>query len=116
VVDDNQRFLEVARRILEWQGLEAVGTATSIAAALDAVAGEPPDVVLVDVSLGPESGFELLRRIAARHPRLAGRVIMISTRAEEDYAEILEGAGAAGFMAKSDLSVAAIRRLIGDLP
>jgi len=116
VVDDNQRYLEVARRSLEWQGLDTVGAATSIASALEAVATTRPDVVLVDVSLGLESGFELLRRLVEAFPYLDGRVLMISTRAEEDYAELLESTRAAGFLAKSALTVTAIRGLIPDLP
>ncbi|MCY1137136.1 response regulator transcription factor [Actinoplanes sp. Pm04-4] len=116
VVDDNQRFLDVARRSLEWQGLESVGTAETIETALAATEADHPDVVLVDVSLGGESGFELVRLLAARFPELTGRIIMISTRAEEDYAELMEGTPAAGFLAKSALSVRAIRELIPDLP
>jgi DNA-binding NarL/FixJ family response regulator len=116
VVDDNQRFLEVARRSLEWQGLDAVCTATSIESALGAVATDRPDVVLIDVSLGEESGFDLLRQLTERFPYLIGRIIMISTRAEEDYADLIDGTRAAGFLAKSALSVTAIRRLIPGLP
>jgi DNA-binding response OmpR family regulator len=116
LVDDNQRFLDVARRGLERQGLHAVDTALDIDSALQAVATRRPDVVLVDVSLGLESGFDLVRRLAERFSHLAGRIIMISTRDEEDYAELMEGASAAGFLGKSSLSVQGIRTLIPDLP
>jgi DNA-binding NarL/FixJ family response regulator len=114
VVDDNQRFLEVARRSLERDGLTVVDVAADIGAAIEAVAAARPDVVLIDVSLGAESGFELLRRLTDLHPDLAGRIIMISTRAEEDYAEVLEGTSAAGFLPKSALSTSAIRALLDD--
>jgi len=116
VVDDNQRFLEVARRSLEWQGLDVVCTATTIDAALGLVETERPDVVLIDVSLGEESGFDLLRQLTERYAYLVGRIIMISTRAEEDYTDLMDGTRAAGFLAKSSLSVAAIRVLIPGLP
>jgi DNA-binding response OmpR family regulator len=116
LVDDNQRFLDVARRGLERQGLHAVDTALDIDSALEAVATRRPDVVLVDVSLGQESGFDLVRRLAERFSHLTGRIIMISTRDEEDYAELMEGASAAGFLGKSALSVQEIRTLIPDLP
>ena len=116
VVDDNQRFLEVARRSLERQGLDVVATAETIDSALEAVAALMPDVILVDVSLGRESGFDLVRRLAEHFPDLTGRIIMISTRAAEDYTELMEDTPAAGFLAKSALSVAAIRALIPGLP
>jgi DNA-binding NarL/FixJ family response regulator len=116
VVDDNQRFLDAARRSLERQGLHAVDTALDIDSALEAVATGRPDVVLVDVSLGQESGFDLVRRLAERFSHLTGRIIMISTRDEEDYAELMEDTSATGFLGKSVLSVQAIRTLIPDLP
>lgn len=116
VVDDNQRFLVAARHSLERQGLAAVDTALTIDSALEAVATGRPDVVLVDVSLGPESGFDLVHQLAERFPHLTGRIIMISTRAEEDYAELMADPPAAGFLGKSALSVQAIRTLVPDLP
>jgi CheY-like chemotaxis protein len=116
VVDDNRPFLDVARRSLERQGLDDVRTAVDIASALAAAESHPPEVVLVDISLGHESGFDLVARLVERLPSLAGRIVMISTRAEEDYAEILEGTAAAGFLAKSVLSVHAIRALVQGLP
>ncbi len=116
LVDDNQRFLDAARRGLERQGLHAVDTALDIDSALEAVATRRPDVVLVDVSLGQESGFDLVRRLAERFSHLTGRIIMISTRDEEDYAELMEAASATGFLGKSALSVEGIRTLIPDLP
>ncbi len=115
VVDDNQRFLDVARRSLGRQGVEAVDVATDSESALRAVALGHPDVVLVDVSLGAESGFGLLGLLVDRYPYLRGHVIMISTRDAEDYVELLENAPAAGFVGKSELSVTAIRNLVPDL-
>jgi DNA-binding NarL/FixJ family response regulator len=115
VVDDNERFLDVVRRSLGKQGVEAVDTATDSESALRAVAAGRPDVVLVDVSLGAESGFDLLRLLVDRYPYLSGRIIVISTRDAEDYVELLEGGPAAGFVDKSALSVAAIRNLVPGL-
>jgi DNA-binding NarL/FixJ family response regulator len=115
VVDDNERFLDVVRRSLGKQGVEAVDTATDSDSALRAVEAGCPDVVLVDVSLGAESGFDVLRLLVDRYPYLSGRIIVISTRDAEDYVELLEGGPAAGFVDKSALSVAAIRNLVPGL-
>jgi DNA-binding NarL/FixJ family response regulator len=116
VVDDNRRFLEAAQRSLERQGLEAIDTAIDIRSALEAVAVGRPDVVLIDVSLGQESGFDLIGLLAERFTELTGRMIVISTRAEEDYVDLIEDTAAAGFLSKSAISVAAIRRLVPGLP
>ncbi len=47
--------------------------------------------------------------LAERFPHLTGRIIMISTRAKEDYAELMADTPTAGFLGKSALSVQAIR-------
>ena len=67
-----------------------------------------PNVVLVDVSLGDESGFELARRLVADHARGAS---VISTRSEDDLADAIARSPAAGFVSKSELSAEAIRSL-----
>ena len=110
IVDDNPRFLRAARTLLEREGLTISGVATTSADALQQAATLKPDVVLVDVSLGDESGFELAQRLVADHAH--GAVILISTRSEGELAEAIGLSPAAGFLAKSDLSAEAIRGLL----
>lgn len=112
IVDDNERFLEIARLSLERQGLAVVGTATTSAGALSETAARNPDVVLVDVALGRESGFELTRRLVEDFPELRARIVLISTRGEEDFADLVAASPAAGFLPKSLLSAAAVRGLL----
>ena len=112
IVDDNQRFLDIARSSLERQGLDVVATATTIGEALQKTAEHHPDVVLVDIALGSESGFELTRRLVAEFPELRARIVLISTRGEEDYADLIAASPVAGFIAKSILSAAAVRSLV----
>ena len=57
IVDDNQPFLDAARLLLEREGLAVVGTATTGAQALRLEEELRPEVVLVDIRLGEESGF-----------------------------------------------------------
>jgi DNA-binding NarL/FixJ family response regulator len=114
IVDDNTRFLSAARSTLERQGLEVVGTATTTAEALQRAETLRPDVVLVDISLGDESGFELTRRLVGE---LRTPVVLISTRAEDDYADLVATSPAVGFLSKSQLSAGALRSLLsGDGP
>jgi DNA-binding NarL/FixJ family response regulator len=108
IVDDNFEFLEAARSLLEREGVAVVGVAATGADALRRVAELGPRVVLVDIDLGGESGFDVARQIA----KAAGAtVILISTHAEDDLAELIAESPAAGFISKSELSAHAIQGL-----
>jgi len=45
-------------------------------------------------------------------PHLVSNVVLISTRAEDDYADLVNASSAAGFISKSDLSASAIHALV----
>jgi CheY-like chemotaxis protein len=113
LVDDNEAFLETARLLLEREGLAIVGVASTIAVALRQVRALRPDLVLVDIGLGNESGFDLARLLAQDGQIGDAEVILISTGAEADYRELIDDSPAAGFLAKSELSVRGISRLLG---
>jgi DNA-binding NarL/FixJ family response regulator len=106
IVDDNPNVLVAARGLLEREGLSVVGVASNTADAVRSIAELQPDVALVDIDLGGESGFELARQLDGT------RVILISTHAERDYADLIEASPAIGFLAKSDLSASAIREIL----
>ena len=112
IVDDNESFLEAARALLEREGVDVAGVAMTTAEALAETQRLRPDVILVDISLGRESGFELARRLGAEDLAHGATVILISTRAEDDVADLVADSPAAGFVAKSDLSAEAIRRVV----
>jgi DNA-binding NarL/FixJ family response regulator len=111
IVDDNQRFLDAARALLVREGMGIVATATRSTEALDLADELRPDVVLVDVVLADESGFDLARRFADRDPE-GPAVILVSTHAEEDFAELVEESSAIGFLPKAELSAGVIQRLL----
>ena len=111
IVDDSERFLEVARTGLHRNGLEVVGTATTSAEALERVKELRPDVVLVDISLGEESGFDLTRELAAT-PGVDARLVLISTRDEDDLIDLIAQSPAVGFIPKARLSAAAVNELL----
>jgi CheY-like chemotaxis protein len=108
IVDDNESFLEAARGLLEQEGLPVAGVASTPAEAFLQVQALDPDVVLVDVFLGDDSGLELARRLVDR----GQTVILISTHPERDLADLIAGSPAVGFVEKSELSAEAIRRLV----
>jgi len=112
IVDDNRSFLRAARTLLEREGLTIAGVATSSGEALQATDTLLPEVVLVDVSLGEESGFELARRLVDGQAHPGPTVILISTRPEADLADLVALSPAAGFLSKSELSADAIRSFL----
>jgi two-component system nitrate/nitrite response regulator NarL len=110
IVDDNESFIEAARTFLEQDGLRVVGVAATTAEALSQAETLSPDVILVDIFLGAESGLELAARLAGTVGEPA--VILISTHAEEDVSALISASGASGFLPKAELSADAVRRIV----
>jgi DNA-binding NarL/FixJ family response regulator len=111
IVDDNAGFRDAARSLLEREEVEVVGVASDSEHARSGVAELRPDVVLVDIVLGAESGFALARALA----REGGpKVILISTHSKADFVDLIAASPAVGFIGKSDLSARAIRELVAD--
>jgi DNA-binding NarL/FixJ family response regulator len=92
-----------------------VGVASSIAGALRQARALRPEVILVDIGLGDESGFDLAR-ILAQDGQGGADVILISTGAEVDYRDLIDESPAAGFLPKPELSARAISRILGHTP
>jgi two-component system nitrate/nitrite response regulator NarL len=105
IVDDNAQFLEAAKDLLERQGLQVVGVASTTAEAVRLAPGLRPDCVLVDVGLGAESGFDLAARLAADDRY---RVVLISAYSETEFADLIAASPALGFISKADLSARTI--------
>jgi DNA-binding NarL/FixJ family response regulator len=110
IVDDSGWVLAAARLLLEQQGVTVVGVASSAGRALELVHELRPDVTLIDVDLGGESGFELARQLEG-----AG-AILTSTRAAHDYGDLIDASPALGFLPKAELSADAIRALLAGAP
>lgn len=113
IVDDNESFLEIVRGLLEQEGLSVVGVASTYADALPLFEASRPDVVLVDIFLGDESGLKLAQRLAENGQGNPATVILISTHAEADLADLIAASPAAGFLPKTEISAKAIRRIVG---
>ena len=114
IVDDSARFLDAARALLERQGIEVVGVASTSAEALQRATELRPDVTLLDIDLGGESGLELARRLHRQTGPAPAPVILISTHAEQDYLELIAASPAIGFLPKTTLSADAIHDLLTD--
>ena len=113
LVDDNSRFLAAARELLEREGIKVAGVASTIEQATQLAAELNPDVCLVDIDLGDESGFDLARRLADRGDH-AQRVILISAYPERDFTDMIADSPAIGFVPKPQLSAARIRAILSE--
>jgi DNA-binding NarL/FixJ family response regulator len=110
LVDDNQRYRAQLRRQIE---RAAVAEAENIAAALRQTAGQPPQLALVDVVLGDESGLDCARRLHAALPGI--RIVLFSAYPDREFHRQGLQAGAVAFLDKKDLDAAALRQLIDDV-
>jgi DNA-binding NarL/FixJ family response regulator len=112
IVDDSPDFVDAARGLLECQGITVVGAASTGEDALRHFEELRPDVTLVDVDLGGESGFEVAEQL--HHMGPPAPVILISTHAVQDFADMIAASPAAGFISKSGLTCSAILDLVGE--
>lgn len=70
VVDDNRELRNLIKEELTGAGYRAVRMADSAAAARQAISGELPELVILDINLPDGDGFSLFREIRGqkRHP------------------------------------------------
>jgi len=110
IVDDHEEFRVSVRRLLELEGFAVVGEATNGLEAREAVAALRPAVVLLDIQLPGDDGVVVAEQIAAEPD--APHVVLISSRDAATYGPRLERATAKGFIAKSELSGAALANVL----
>jgi DNA-binding NarL/FixJ family response regulator len=114
IVDDSPRFGEEARSLLEHEGVAVVGVADSGDEAVRLTEALRPDLALVDISLGEESGFDVARRLVDGSNAHAPAIIFVSTYDEREFSGRIAASPAVGFIAKTRLSAERIRQLLGD--
>jgi CheY-like chemotaxis protein len=87
IVDDNADFVAAARALLERQGMTILGVASTGAHALRGYQKIRPDVTLVDVDLGVESGFAVAEQLLRAPAAAPSPVILISIYDEREFAK-----------------------------
>jgi len=108
IVDDNRDFLRAATNVLERDGITVVGAASTGALARHACHELRPDVVLLDIQLGEETGFDVARQLAGELGRDKPRVILISAYSVEDFAALTADLPTVSFLPKTALSATAV--------
>ncbi|HUE07358.1 MAG TPA: response regulator transcription factor [Acidimicrobiales bacterium] len=111
LIADDQRVVREGLAIVVggFPDTEVVGLAGDGAEALELVAGESPDVVLMDLRMPRLDGVEATRAIRERHPGVA--VVVLTTYADDDSIVAALSAGAAGYLTK-DAARDDIRRAV----
>ena len=113
IVDDSPRFARVAVELLEEEGIDVLGVASGGEEAVRLARELRPDLALVDIDLGEDNGLAVARRLRGEgYGGLADAVILISTHAQAEFAELIEASPAVGFLAKAELSAEAIEGLL----
>ena len=111
IVDDHPSFRASARAILEADGFDVIGEAEDGASAIEAVRRLSPEIVLLDVQLPDMDGFAIASTLTANGS--APAIVMVSSRDACDYGALVAESGARGFIAKAELSGAAVADLVG---
>jgi len=111
IVDDHQALREGLAVMLGHSGLDVVGTAGNVAAALDLMAAAP-DVALVDIRLPDGDGIALTRDLLALRPDLG--VVLYTGETDAELLHQGLDSGARGYALKAgsmDELVTAIERV-----
>lgn len=111
LVDDHEMILAGLQAMLAgFAGrVRVVGQAGTAADATRLVTTLRPDVVLLDVRLGQESGLDLCRELSTRVPD--SRVVFLSVYDDEQYVFEALRAGAGGYLLKRVDGQELVRRL-----
>lgn len=101
LVDDQVPILESLQKLVENTGIaRVIATATDAESAVTTALREKPDLILLDVSLGRQSGIDVARRMLDQWQ--GARVLAVSAHVDPIYVRRMLGAGASGYMLKDN--------------
>lgn len=112
IVDDDPAFRKTAGELLRARGFAVVGEASDYREALAAASDLEPDGMLVDVHLPEVDGFEIAAALS-RRPR-GPLVLLTSSDDQAATHQLAKQRGAQGFIPKTDLATADLRRYLGE--
>ena len=110
IVDDHPSFRASARALLQAEGFDVIGEAEDGESALRAANELHPELVLLDIQLPGIDGFEVASRLS--ESGCAADIVLTSSREGADFGALIADSGARGFVAKAELSGAAIAALL----
>jgi CheY-like chemotaxis protein len=101
LVDDNHAVLEVLVGMLE-PTYKIAATLCNGTAVVEQAAALHPDLIILDVSLGDISGFEVAKRL--KRAGSPAKIIFLSLHEDMDFVGAAFGLGASGYVFKSRLT------------
>jgi len=114
IVDDHAMFRDGLRRLIDLEtDMTVCGDASDATQALRQMRLDPPDLVIVDISLDSTSGLDLIKAIKRDYEDMP--VLVVSMHSESLYGDRALRAGAMGYVMKSEPAatvVAAIRKVL----
>ena len=117
IVEDDELSREATTSLLELCGARATAVA-SVADALAGIGREAPDVIVADIAMPVEDGFDLIRRLRDGSRPAIPMIALTACVGQDDQSRIL-AAGYDAYLAKpidgSEL-VAAVQRLTRPAP
>ena len=100
LVDDHQLVRDGIKALLmSAENLTILGEAASGRECFEKIAIEPPDILILDISLPDTSGIEITRRVTVEYP--STRVLILSMYTNEDFIFNSVKAGARGYLPKN---------------
>lgn len=100
LVDDHQLVRDGLKALLVSDGdLTILGEAASGQECFEKIVADPPDILILDISLPDTNGIEITRRVTAEFP--ATRVLILSMYTSEDFIFNALKAGARGYLPKN---------------
>jgi DNA-binding NarL/FixJ family response regulator len=110
VVDKHPAIREILRSKIENRPeMQVMGEGASPEDALPVLEQDPPDVVVLEISLGETDGLALIQEIRSRVPEV--RILVFSKYSEDLYAERAIEAGASGYVMKTEPTDEVVRAI-----
>ena len=101
LADDHDDFLATVVRHLE-PHFDVVGTVRNGQALVDEAVRLAPDMVVLDITMPVVNGIDAARKLKATGSR--ARIVFLTVHADPDYVQAALGAGALGYVLKSELA------------
>jgi DNA-binding NarL/FixJ family response regulator len=111
IIDDQTLFRRGLVKLLESDPrIKIVDDAANGAEAMEKIANNPPDVVLVDIKMPVMDGIEATRRIVSQYPKT--RVLVLTTFENDGYVVEAMRAGASGYLLKDSQPEAIVTAML----
>ncbi|HHX09666.1 MAG TPA: response regulator transcription factor [Chloroflexi bacterium] len=99
IADDQEIVCQGLKKILQSDPeIEVIATANNGQQALDMIAAERPDLVLMDLQMPLMNGVQAIRRLRVSHPRLP--VLVLTTYMDDKWLFDAIRSGASGYLMK----------------